>query len=190
MEISDPNSNIEQKLIKNCKQKDNIEAKEALYKHYYSYAMSISLRYAYTKDEAVMIVNDSFLKVYDNIHSYNSKYPFRAWFKRILINTAIDRYRSNITRIKNVEPITTVDTLPNHYEDIVSKLTVNDIMALLNELTEHQRIIFNLCEVEGYSHKEIAQKLEIAISTSRSSLTRAKAKLRELFKLKFGTSYE
>lgn len=186
---TEPTSDFEQKLIYNCKNRSSIQAKEALYKHYYSYAMSISLRYAYSKNEAVMIVNDSFMKVFDNIRTYDETYSFKGWLRRIVIHTAIDKYRRNKTHFDKTESVP-IGNIPSNYEEAISKLTVEDIMSLLNELSDIQRLIFNLKEIEGYSHEEISKKLEIAVGTSRSYLFRAKAKLRELFKIKFETSHE
>jgi RNA polymerase sigma-70 factor (ECF subfamily) len=179
----------ERELIENCKNTDSIRAKEALYKHYYGYAMSICLRYSYSKHEAVMILNDSFMKVFDKIRLYDDAYSFKVWLRRILINTAIDRYRKNENYIEKTEANSFIN-IPGNFEDAISKLTVEDIMELLNELPETQRLIFNLSEIEGYSHKEISKKIKIPVGTSRSYLYRAKAKLRELFKIKFGTADE
>lgn len=175
-------------LIQACR-KDDVEAQEALYKHYYAYAMGVSLRYAYSRSDAISIVNDSFLKVFENINSYNSKQSFKSWFRRILINTAIDKYRKERKWNEQTEPISVPD-MPGDFEDAISKLTVEDIMEMLNHLSEEQRLVFNLSEIEGYSHKEIGEKLNIKASSSRSSLSRAKAKLRELFLIKFDDNYE
>lgn len=151
--------------------------------------MSISLRYAYSRNEALMIVNDSFMKVFDKIKSYDDTYSFKAWFRRVLINTAIDNYRKNKTHIEKTEAISFVN-IPGNFEDAISKLTVDDIMSLLNDLPDIQRLIFNLSEIEGYSHNEISRKLEVPVGTSRSYLFRAKSTLRELIKIKFGIADE
>lgn len=189
MSKTEHTSDSEKDLIENCKNTNSIRAKEALYKHYYSYAMSISLRYAYSKNEAVMIINDSFMKVFDKIKSYDDSYSFKGWLRRIVINTAIDKYRRDKIHNEKTESVPLGNIIGN-YEDAISKLTVEDIMSLLNDLSETQRLIFNLSEIEGYSHKEISKKLEIPVGTSRSYLYRAKSTLRELFKIKFGTSDE
>lgn len=152
--------------------------------------MSISLRYTSSKDEAAMIVNDSFMKVFDNLDSFNPKYPFRGWLRRIIINTAIDTFRREHKHFETIEHVSSMEEVPANYEDIISRLTAEDIMSLLNELPEDQRLIFNLVEIEGFSHAETAEKLDIAASTSRSYLSRAKDKLRELFKDKFAEAYE
>lgn len=189
MSKTEHSSDSEQKLIENCKNKSTIQAKEALYRHYYNYAMSISLRYTYSKNEAVMIVNDSFMKIFDMIGSYDQSYSFKSWLRKIVINTAIDKYRRDKTYLEKIEYVP-LGNFTDNYEDIISELTVEDILSLLNELSEMQRLIFNLSEIEGYSHEEIGKKLEIAAGTSRSYLFRAKVRLKVLFKIKFGTANE
>lgn len=174
----------ERTLIENCQNKNTLKAKESLYRHFYGYAMSISLRYASTENEAIMIVNDSFIKVFEHLDSYDSEYSFKSWLRKIIINTSIDKYRKEMKRYQKEVSIP-VSSIPTNYADIISKLTAQDILRLLKELPEDQRLIFNLYEIEGYSHKEIAEKLDITASTSRSYLSRAKAKLRTLFNMNF-----
>ncbi|PHQ56046.1 MAG: RNA polymerase subunit sigma-70 [Lutibacter sp.] len=149
-----------------------------LYKHFYGYAFSISRLNSYSRDEAVDIMNDSFIKAFATIHRFNANQPFKSWIRRIIINTAIDSYRKNkkhyyLLDIVEIDP-------PEVNESIISKLTAEDILKLLDQLPTIHRLVFNLCEIQGFSHKEIAKKLNINISSSRTFLTRAKKKLRLL----------
>ena len=180
--------NYEKELVQACLNQD-LKAQEALYKHFYAYAMSVGLRYSYSRDEAVEIVNDSFIKVYKRIGTYDPAYSFKTWLRRIIINTAIDYYR----REKKHHQVTDLDAayhIPDNYEDTISRLTTEDIMKLLNGLPDIQRMVFNLHVIEGYSHQEISESLGISNSTSRSYLTRAKTSLRVLFKKYFEEDYE
>jgi len=154
--------------------------REALYKRYFSYAMSIALRYAGDRNEAIEIVNDSFMKVLEKHGDYNANRPFKPWYGRIVVNTAIDSYRE---KRKDDILISTDNTV---YEDVKEPeieitLTVNDILALFRHLPEIYKLTFNLYEIEGYDHKEIGQMLGISTSTSRSNLSRAKKMLRQLY---------
>ena len=176
------------RLIEQCRE-DNDKAQESLYRHYYAYAMGLGLRYAYTKEEAVEVVNDSFLKAFAALKNFDTNLSFKPWFRRIVINTAIDHYRSEKKHIE-IQGDIEEDMVPGNYEDIISKLTADDILNLLNRLPEYQRLIFNLYEIEGYSHAEVAELLGIPVSTSRTYLTRAKVKLRILFTQTFGSVYE
>lgn len=154
--------------------------REALYKRYFSYAMSIAVRYAGDNNEAIEIVNDSFMKVLDKLGDYNTDKPFKHWYGRIVVNTAIDSFRKK----KKDDILMSSDNTV--YEDtkdpdIEMKLTVNDILALFSRLPEIYRLTFNLYEIEGYDHKEIGQMLGVSTSTSRSNLSRAKKMLRHLY---------
>lgn len=150
--------------------------------------MSISLRYAYNKDEAVEILNDSFLKVFNNFNDFNPELSFKSWLRRIIINTSIDYYRKDLKYNKT-------DSIDDYFDieisdyNVIDELNAEDILNLLNELPEIYRLTFNLYEIEGFKHEEIAEKLNISTSTSRSNLTRAKQMLRKLFEKKYQTSY-
>lgn len=151
---------------------------EMLYKHFYGYAFSISRLNTYSREDAVDIMNDSFIKVFSTIHKFNSDQPFKAWLRRIIINTSIDNFRKNkkhyyLLDVVEVDP-------PEVDECVISKLNAEDILKLLDQLPKVHRMVFNLYEIQGFSHKEIAEKLDINISSSRTFLTRAKKKLRIL----------
>jgi RNA polymerase sigma factor (sigma-70 family) len=174
-------------IIENCKS-GKLKHQEIFYKHFYGFAMGICLRYAYTRTDASEMLNDSFLKVFHNISRFDPKYPFKAWFKKIIVNTAIDYYRKNASLLPTLE----IEEVKNESFDInlIDALTYNDLKKLLDDLPEAQRLIFNLYEIEGYTHQEIAEKLKMTESTSRSYLTRAKKKLRILVEKYFETGYE
>jgi len=163
-------------IVLNCKKGKN-KYKESLYKYYYSFGISISLRYSYSKEECIEILNDSFIKVFDKIKSFDENQEFRAWFRRIIINTAIDYYRKN-SKIKAFLDFESDEIIES---DAISRLSVEDILSLLNRLPEIYRITFNLYEIEGYSHEEIANILDTTASTSRANLSRAKKMLREAY---------
>ncbi len=177
---------ISSKLLNSCK-KGRRKAQEKLYKQFYSYGISICLRYAYSRDEAVEILNDSFFKVFKNIEQYNPEIPFTAWLRKIIINTSIDYYR----KYKKLQSINNIDIQDIELADCntVEKFNIEDIGLLLNQLPENYRLVFNLYEIDGYKHAEIAQKLNIAESSSRTMLTRAKKILRmayeEFYKKKY-----
>ncbi len=161
-------------------------ARELLYRRFFSFAMSICIRYTKDQDEAMEIVNDSFMKVLGNISEFDGTKPFRAWYGRILINSAVDNYRKNSRRqsfqlqLNDQGPAEEIEDPPVHAE-----LSAKDILTLFSCLPENYRMIFNLYEIEGYSHDEIAQMLDISASASRTILSRAKKLLRELYKRNF-----
>ncbi len=177
-----PSEEISGKIINGCI-KEKSKYQEALYKQFYAYGMSISLRYAHNRDEAVEIMNDSFIKVFKNIANYKTGQSFKGWFRRILVNTAIDHYRKNNKHYNHFDE----DIIDEEIFDLsaVNSLELTDLMELLNELPEQYRLTFNLFEIEGYSHEEIAKMLNIAVGTSRSNLARAKKILRKAYTLNY-----
>ena len=150
--------------------------------------MGICLRYAYTKTDASEILNDSFLKVLKNIKKYKDEFSFKPWFKKIIINTAIDYYRKN-ARFASMLEIEEAENEDFNIEQI-DTLAYADLKKVLDKLPEMYRLVFNLYEIEGYTHNEIAGKLAINVSTSRSYLTRAKKKLRVLVEKHFEINSE
>jgi RNA polymerase sigma-70 factor (ECF subfamily) len=173
-------------ILKGCL-KNKAAAQEKLYKDFYGYAMSVALRYSRSKDESAEILNESFFKVFTRLDKYDFNKSFRAWLRRIVINTAIDYYRANKKYQQSAEL-----TAANEKEfdfDIVERLTAEEILGLLQELPPHYQMVFNLYEIEGYSHREIAEMMEIPEGTSRSNLTRAKQKLREMVKQLYDKNY-
>lgn len=176
--LSSKTNNIK-RVIKDSKNGNN-RAREFLYKEFFGFAMSICLRYAYSREAAEDLLNDSFIKVFEKIHLYKSSVPFKSWLRRIIINTAIDGYRKNKNTSENCLEIVEATSVQPEIEGI-SHLNVQDILMLFNELPEIYKVTFNLYEIEGYSHEEISDMLGIAVGTSRSNLTRAKQKIRVLY---------
>ncbi len=166
-------------LVRRCAGGD-IRSQELLYRRYFSFAMSVCIRYARDESEAMEIVNDSYMKVLDRIKDYDPSRPFKSWYGKILVNTAIDSYRRNL---KNNDYIS-IDTIAETGEgepEIETELSVNDILTLYRYLPANLKITFNLYETEGYSHDEIGAMMGVTASTSRANLARAKKMLRELY---------
>lgn len=161
-------------------------ARELLYKRYFSFAMSICIRYTKDQYEAMEVVNDSFMKVLANISEYDGSNPFMAWYGRILVNSALDNYRKNSRRQATFLQYYNQES-PEEMEDppVDAELSARDILSLFGCLPENYRVIFNLYEIEGYSHEEISKMLDISESASRTNLSRAKKLLRKLYKKNF-----
>ncbi|HTH81459.1 MAG TPA: sigma-70 family RNA polymerase sigma factor [Mucilaginibacter sp.] len=167
----------EEDIIDHCKT-GSLKHQEMLYKLFYGYAMGIGLRYALQRDDALEIVNDAFIKVFNAINKYNRTIPFKAWLRTIIINTAIDRRRKEL----KFQLHTAIEEagLLSYNPQVIENLSAADILSLLKQLPAAHNTVFNLYEIDGYSHDEIAGILNISASSSRVYLTRAKEKLREL----------
>jgi len=173
-----PQRIAEDELIKQCKS-GSLKYQELLYKQFYGYAMGIGLRYSLNRDDALEVVNDAFIKVFNSINNFNSDKPFKAWLRTILVNTAIDRRRKDLKFQLNVE-LENVTLISG--ANAIGNLNAQDILKLMKQLPPIQLTIFNLYEIDGYSHDEIGQILSIPVSSSRVYLSRAKEKLRSVLR--------
>lgn len=162
------------KLREGCIRGDTGSQKK-LYYDFYSFAMAICLRYSRDRDEAENILNDGFFKVLTNLNRYDKIKPFLPWLGRIMTNTAIDHYRSQL-RHPGTEDITEMDI---HGADPVidSKLNYDDLIKLIQKLPPSYRTVFNLYAIDGFTHEEIAEQLGISSGTSKSNLFKARQKL-------------
>lgn len=174
-----PHRIAEDELIKQCKS-GSLKYQELLYKQFYGYAMGIGLRYCQSRDDAMEVVNDAFIKAFNSMGSYNIEKPFKAWLRTIIVNTAIDRRRKDLKLQLNVELDSAAPIVGNM--NAIDNLNAQDILKLMKELPAIQLAIFNLYEIDGYNHDEIADILSIPPSSSRVYLSRAKEKLRKLIR--------
>lgn len=182
-----PRRIAEEEIISQCKT-GSLKYQELLYKQFYSYAMGIGLRYCLNRDDALEVVNDAFIKVFNSINNFNSDRSFKAWLRTIIVNTSIDRRRKDLKLQLNVDIET---TNPPINASALDELHAQDIIKMMSVLPPIQLTIFNLYEIDGYSHDEIAVLLAIPVSSSRVYLSRAKEKLRSVLRteaLKHGRS--
>jgi len=180
------NINLDE-IIQGCLQKKG-KSQEMLYKRFFGYALRVSLIYNSNREDALEIVNDSFVKVFSQIGKYDSSLPFKGWLAKIVINTSIDRFRKNKKDIRFDDKETFF--VPDESPNILEQLSAEDILGLLSRLPEIHRLVFSLYEIDGYTHEEISSLLGIPENSSRVYLTRAKRRLRELFEMLFNTRYE
>ena len=166
-----------EEVLKACKQEDRLAQKE-LYRQFYRYAMSVTLRYADGEDEAIEIANDAFLKVFLNLNRYDFEKPFKPWFRRILINTAINQVKKK-QRFKLTQLMEADFEIPSA-EDILARIGFEELMNMVRSLSLAYRTVFNMYVIDGYTHEEIATTLGISVGTSKSNLARAREKLRQL----------
>ncbi len=165
---------------------NDIKSKELIYKLFYGYLMAVILRYVNDRNDGEELVNDSFIKIFKGIDNFVAPKnlneidkAFKGWIAKIASRSAIDflRTKRNLIFVNELsefnEPIIEVN--------VITQLNVEDILKLLNQLPQMQRIVFNLYEVEGFSHTEISKFLNFPESSSRVYLTRAKNKLRTLY---------
>ncbi len=176
--MSSDNLNL-QLLIEGCRNNNRLSQRR-LYKYFYGYGMSVALRFAENREEALEIVNDSFLKVFNRLNQYDPSFPFKTWFRKILINSAIDYFRKFHKHPRHYEMTDTVD-LKDSVSSLYNISPEDDMLPVIQKLPPAYRMVFNLYVMEEYKHHEIAEMLDISVGTSKSNLARAKMKLREMF---------
>jgi RNA polymerase sigma factor (sigma-70 family) len=166
-------------IIKGCLQ-NNAAMQKMLYDKYAAKMYGIAVRYAHHPEDAKDILQDGFVKVFQNLSKFKGTGVFEGWLRRIFVNTAIEHYRR-----KN----NTYEIQESHEEQITyrdfsapDKLAAEEILNMVKALPNGYRTVFNLFAIEGYSHKEIAEMLNISEGTSKSQYARAKALLQEKIK--------
>jgi RNA polymerase sigma factor (sigma-70 family) len=173
-------------ILKGCVERQR-SSQKLLYEQFYSYGMSICLRYADTRDDAAAILNDGFMKIFKSISQFDLSKPFKPWFRKVMVNTAINHYHANQRRIE-AEEIDKAEKA-EQAEKIISGISYQEIIGLLQKLPPAYRTVFNLYVIEGYNHEEIATMLGISAGTSKSNLSKAKEALKKILNDFFEVDY-
>lgn len=168
-------------LIQGCRQ-HHPESQRRFFKWLAPVMMTVCRRYAPDRAAAEDILQEAFVKVFRHFDRYQpDKSPVEAWVRRIVVNTAIEHWR----KWQKQYVLITEDNIPDQFSDPggAMQLEAEDILALIQRLPPGFKMVFNLYAVEGYSHAEIAQLLNITESASRSQLARARKQLQEMLSL-------
>jgi RNA polymerase sigma factor (sigma-70 family) len=163
-------------IIEGCRKKEP-KAQKLLYEQFSAQMYGVCLRYCGSADDAQDILHEGFLKVFEKISQFESRGAFEGWIRRIMVNTALEKYRNKYKVINIQDNIKEADE--QGHDDLVENLTVQEIMKFIEELSPKYRMVFNLYAIEGYSHKEIGEMMDITEGTSKSNLSRARAILQE-----------
>ncbi len=172
-------------IIDGCLKGDR-KCQEQLYKMFSKRMFGLCMQYANDYDDASDILQDGFIKVFTKLDQFTGKGSFEGWIRRIMINTALERYRSQL----HLYPLTesTVRDGDMVYEEIFHKLSAEDLIKLVQDLPPRYRMVFNMYAIEGYTHKEIAGMMGITVGTSKSNLSRARDILQQKVKQHFDNS--
>lgn len=165
-------------IIDGCIQGEK-RAQDRLYKKFASLLFGICLRYTKNKMEAQDVLQDVFVKIYNNIHTYHHDGSFEGWMRRIAVNTSITNYRRNLKHAyqDDVDDVVRSKDEPVYAEDL--EYTAEEMMNCIQKLPMGYKTVFNLYVVEGFMHKEISDMLGIDVNTSKSQLSRAKTYLQK-----------
>ena len=179
MQPKDQKLELYNELIDSCIN-NNREAQYKLYNLLSGKMFAVCLRYAKNREVAEDLLQEGFVKVFNNIQKYRGDGAFEGWVRRIIVNTAVEYYRKSA----RMYPMKDVEEMDKDaiWEENGDLLELEDLMKMINSLSTGYRTIFNLYVVEGYSHKEIAEMMEISEGTSKSQLARARYLLIDMVK--------
>lgn len=172
LQVSETLSEIKN-IISGCL-KGNRRDQELLYRRHAAKLYAVCLQYSGNDEEARDILQEGFIKIFENLANYKHEGSFEGWMRRIMVNTALEKYRAkhNLYRVDDIDDIPEPDADPDN-EDY-SGLQADDLLEIIRELPPKYRMVFNLFAIEGYSHKEISTMVNISEGTSKSNLSRAR----------------
>jgi RNA polymerase sigma factor (sigma-70 family) len=161
------------KIIKGCLAGDRRD-QELLYRRHSAKLYAVCLQYSGNDEEARDILQEGFIKIFENLRHYKHEGSFEGWMRRIVVNTALEKFRSrhNLYRVDDIDSITETEAEPDSGD--YAGLEAFDLLYIIRELPPKYRMVFNLYAIEGYSHKEIGEMMNISEGTSKSNLSRAR----------------
>lgn len=163
----------QKKLIDECK-KGNDQALRELYETYAPRMLGVCYRYAGNRELAEDLLHDGFMTVFSKIGSFRSEGSFEGWLRRVFVNTSLEYLRKN-KKMRDQQEINDRTVIKEDSPSALEDMSAESIMSVVERLPDGYRVIFNMYAVDGYSHAEIAQELNINESTSRSQYSRARA---------------
>jgi len=171
----------EEQIIDGCANNDRKMQKE-LYDKYSPVLYAICLRYARNRDDAKDILQDGFVRIFLNINQFSRQHSFEGWMKRIMINTSITHYKQNSKYYyqQDISEVEQTTVLTEHFDS--DEFTREELMNVLQSISDGYRMVFNLYVLEGFKHREIADTLGIDVATSKSQFHRAKKIIQEKLK--------
>ena len=163
-------------LIKSYLRGDRAAMQE-LYERHEQYWFRLCLRYGRSRSEAQDIMQDALVQIFKSLKQFDSKKgSFSAWSNRIMVTTALQHFRKEKYRAS--EDLNTVLDDADTSADVFDRISAKELTQIIQQLPDGYRLVFNLYEIEGYKHQEIAEMLEISVGTSKSQLSKAKKMLR------------
>ncbi len=175
------------KLIKACI-KGNRKAQRSLYDEYKDGMYALCLRYGKSREDAEDILQDGFIKVFRDLHQYKPIAPLGAWIRKVMVNTALEHIRSSKRKVITHEYSDSALDQPVE-QGPAGELEAKQLTLIIQSLNDDYRLVFNMFAIEGYSHVEIAEKLEISESNSKVRLNRARKMIQEMLEKHFETKY-
>jgi RNA polymerase sigma factor (sigma-70 family) len=170
-------------IINDCASGE-VRAQEKLYRMFAPKMFGVCLRYAKDNTEAEDNLQDGFIKVFMNIKSFRHAGSFEGWVRRIMVNVSLEKYRKQHL-MHPVEDIGIYEQV-KFSDDILDKISANELIELIQQLSPRYRMVFNLFVLEGMNHKEISEEMKISVGTSKSNLARSRDILKRKVKQLYG----
>ena len=169
----------DEQLVKKCLEKDPLAQKQ-LFDSFSRKMMGVCLRYTKDAEEAQDVLQIGFVKVFEKLHLFNNEGSLEGWIRKVLVNCALDQIRKNKKFDDNVD-LSKVDfQMASENENVLEHLSANDLLKIIQEMPTGFRTVFNLYAIEGYTHQEIADQLNISINTKKSQYSRARVYLQKI----------
>jgi len=170
-------------LIKGCIRRE-ADCQKGLFDRYAGILLGVSQRYARNKSDAEDILQDAFIKIFEKIGQFRNEGSLEGWMKRIVVHTALKKYSTIRNRLEFANSETIQQNEPFREPEAQNRLNEKELLAMINNLPDGYRIVFNLYVIEGFQHEEIAQMLNIQPGTSRSQLVKARLMLKKQIEIK------
>lgn len=170
----------DEQLIEGCLNNESYY-QELLYKRFAPKMFGVCMRFAKNQMEAEDIMQEGFIKVYSYLKTFRKEGSLEGWIRRTIINTAINLYKKNYKYLQDTA-LDQAGKAAAEEEGVLDKLSLKELLNLIQELPDGYRIVFNLNVMEGYTHREIGEMLEISENTSKSQLSRARNALQKKIK--------
>ncbi len=174
---------ISKEILDGCQGNDR-QCQKILYEQYYPFLLGICYRYVQDVNDARFLVNEGFFKILTRLEKYDRNIPFEIWIRRVMVNTVIDHFRKNAKR-KNLVAIQEDgyhQQIPGELNFAEIEVEAEHLRQMLQQVPEVSRKVFNLFAIDGYSHKEIAEIMQITEGTSKWHVSSARQVLRGLLK--------
>ncbi len=171
-------------LLARCRKNDR-KAHNELYRQCFGYLLAICRRYCNNKEDAESLLNQGFLKIITHLDKYKEDVPFGSWIGRIMVNTIIDEFRRDKKRRENMSglEIDEIQSMSNiDFNEAEQNLDAEALERLIQQLPETSKKVFNLYAIDGYTHKEIGEMLNISDGTSKWHVSYARKSLQEMLK--------
>ncbi len=175
-------SGIDATLILQCLKRDE-RALNHLYRHCFSMMKGTCMRYVFDRNNVNEVINSGFLKIVNGLDKYDQDQPFMPWASTVMLRVALDYVRKTMRSTDRTtdlhEDMSLLSGLPVSYNCADLQLEAEDLLGMLELLPKQTKVVFNLFAIDGYSHKEITQQLDISVGTSKWHVSKARAFLKE-----------